>query len=79
MYSPRAVHASFAEATITAFKSSSTVIVSPTSSHICDPPMETALSDAETESVKDIFPLSIASRISSMLITFVTDAGEQCS
>ena len=79
IYSPKAVQASFAEATITALSSSSTVIVSPTSSHICEPPIATAFSPAVTLSSSVILPLSIASSTKSILISFVTEAGETCS
>ena len=78
-YSPRSVQASFAEAITTALNKSFTVIFSPTSSQICEPPLDTAFSVAATSSVSLILPLSIASSIRSIDINFVTEAGERCS
>ena len=49
MCSPKAQVASLAEPIADALKSSSTVIVSPTSSHICDPPIEEACSEHVTD------------------------------
>ena len=58
---------------------SSTDNVSLGSNHICEPPIDAAFSLHGTWSVNDIFPFSNASIISKILITFVTDAGLNCS
>ncbi len=79
IYSPRSVQASFAEAIITAFSKSFTLICSPTSSQICEPPFDTAFSLAATISSSPILPLSIDSSIISILTILVTDAGDICS
>ena len=70
---------SFADTTHIAFNISSTVSVSLGSSHICEPPIERAVSEQLIVSVYDKFPLSICSIINNMLIIFVTDAGRSCS
>ena len=73
--SPSATVASFAEAITAAFKRSSTVMVSPGSSHICEPPILLACSLAVITSSTDNSPRSIASIIRSSDIIFVIDAG----
>ena len=74
-YSAIATHASFAEATAIDFNSVSTFWISPGSRKIWLPPILAAVSLICTSSSSLILPLSSASHIKSMVITFVTLAG----
>ena len=53
----------------------STVCCSKGSRYTCEPPMEAACSDTDTVSERAIFPSSMASRIKSIVMIFVTLAG----
>ena len=66
---------SFADTTEMHLSISWTLIFSPSSRKTQLPPKEAALSDAITVSSSEISPFSIASTMSSMVITFVTLAG----
>ena len=78
MYSARQTVASLALAMAAAFKSSSTVIVSPGLSHIWLPPYPAATSEQVTWSVRAILPLSMASITSSSDMILVIEAGGSC-
>ena len=75
MYSARATQPSLADTIATPSRSCATVWVSPGSIYIWLPPIDAALSDMVTSSSRVILPLSTASIASSIVITFVTDAG----
>ena len=75
MYSAIATQASLALATEMHLRSVSTVCTSPASRNTCDPPMEAAYSEVVTSSSRLIVPLFRASKISSMVMIFVTLAG----
>ena len=79
MNSASATAQSFALTTATHLSISDTLMRSPSSSHIWLPPMDAAAGEAETMSFGSIPPPSMASMIRSMVIIFVTLAGEQCS
>gem|GEM_PF-5585312 len=78
-YSPSATVASFAETTTSAFSRSCTDIRSPGSRNTCEPPIDAARSLTVTSSSSVILPLSSASAIRSVLMTFVTDAIGRCA
>ena len=72
--SASATAASLALATIVAFTISSTLMVSPGSSQISEPPMDAAWAEAVTVSSHCIFPLSSASMTKISVITLVIEA-----
>ncbi|MPM96191.1 hypothetical protein SDC9_143349 [bioreactor metagenome] len=73
--SPSATAASLALAIAVAFNNSCTVICSPGSNQICEPPIELACGEQVTVSSRLILPESIASITSSSVIILVIDAG----
>ena len=75
MYSAAAAHASFAETMEIPVRSSSSVCTSPGSIYIWLPPIPAARSLMVTLSESDMRPESIASHMSSIVMTFVTLAG----
>jgi len=70
--SPIATHPSFADMTAMPFKTSWTLICSPVSRYIVDPPMLLACSLTVMVSFMDISPRSIASIARSIVMIFVT-------
>ena len=78
MCSPRATHASFAEPTSAALISSLTVMVSPGSSQIWEPPIDAAYSLQVTVSSIVILPASSASNTNSMVMILVIEASGSC-
>ena len=77
--SASAAHASLADTTAAALTSSSTVMISPGSSQIWDPPIPAAVAEQVTFSSHDSCPSAMASITSSSVITFVTEAIGRCS
>ena len=76
--SARTTAASLALMITVALIRSSTVICSPSSSQMSDPPMEAAWAEAVRVSVRDSFPASMASKVSSRVITLVMEAQGRC-
>ncbi|MNV95936.1 hypothetical protein D3C71_1908840 [compost metagenome] len=79
IFSAIATEASLPEAIAMPLSISSTVISSPGSRKICEPPMDAAYSLVRTLSVNCSFPSSSASTVSSIVIIFVMLAGGSLS
>ena len=75
MYSAIATQASLALATAIHLSIVSTVCISPGSRNTCEPPIDAAYSETVTSSSRLMLPSARASKIRSIVMTFVTLAG----